>query len=133
MTNKKNKVPEGINGVLNSLRATVRLQLILKFFELALFAALSIVLLNFNDRINEQGDNIESVKTYVDSLQTPEASRSQQIILYKIFLAQCEGRGLSGNLQKGGDESVEACAKRLFLAQPQLPSSDIILPNENGS
>lgn len=143
-TEKKSKLRTVAQSeeLLSQLKGLVRLLVLLAFFKLAVVSGVVIITSQQSDTIEKQttqleaqGKQIDNINTIVERVTSDEANRAQQIILYKIFLAQCEGRFVTNQRlfeEQTGDKSVEECAKRLFLAQPQLPADAFVVPtNEN--
>lgn len=112
------------------LRPTVRLLVLLAFMKLAVIIGLSVVVNQLSDTIKHQQTTIDRTDAAVQRVTNDEATRAQQVVLYKIFLAQCEGRQINGTLERTGDKTVKECADRLFLLSPQLPGNQQILPDD---
>lgn len=137
MTSKTNRQTH--NEALDStdLRPTVRLLVVLAIFKLSVLIGMVFIISGQDTQLNKQqaqlnaqGDAVTRIDTYVKDIQAPAATQAQQVILYKIFLALCEGRFATNSPAAKADGSVEACANRLYLSSPVLPVVDTNnLPN----
>ena len=124
------------------LRTIIRMTTLLSFFYLATLSGLVIATSSQQKSVDQQGRQIREQAVQIERIDNTllkatgaDATLVQQSILYKILFGQCKNQFVTHKEEflAAGDKTVEECANRIYLSNPILPTSDIVLSHENNN